>query len=97
MIEARFFEATVSASSRLPEDTPVYLVAKHYTESGVVRSCHEYGAKFIVTIRFNAGEQKPRAISDRDPGVLAVDDFLTEEQELEILREIEEELHRHKF
>jgi hypothetical protein len=92
IIEARASQAVLSSSIHFLENTEVCLVAPHGTERGTVQSCHPRGAKFIVTIRFKPTQHLVRS-PDRDPGVLAVEEFLTEEQELEILRQIEEEMH----
>ena len=92
IIEARSSQATVSSSIQMVENTEVSLVARHGVESGTVESCRPDGAKFLVTIRFRPPGRLAFRSGDRDPGVLASDDFLTEEQELAILREVEEEI-----
>jgi hypothetical protein len=92
ILASHFFEATVSSSVQLVSNTQVDLIAAHYTEKGTVRSCLADGAKFIVTIRLFPEQRNPPLGSQRDPGVFAVNDFLTEEQELRIVQEIDDEI-----
>jgi hypothetical protein len=90
ILEARISEAVICSALEVVEKTRVYLVGKNSTESGIVQSCQASGKKFIVTILFNSETSIPPI----DPGVLLVDTFMTEEQELKILDEVDEEIQR---
>jgi hypothetical protein len=70
----------------VPANTPVYLSGKDYVVSGVASRCRKDANGFVLNIRI---EQETRLQSRIDPGVFAVDNFLTEEQELEILKNLE--------
>ena len=93
MLEIHQKEAVLSSSVEISEATRVYLIGNHYSEIGIVRSCQGEGSRFIVTIGIGSD---PGALlqsgSERDPGVLVVDDFITEEQELQILSDLQQEL-----
>ncbi len=52
---------------------------------GTIRSCRHSGAQFLLTIRTNGAEFTSSTTSLLDPGIRAVEDFLTPEQEEEIL------------
>jgi hypothetical protein len=69
-------ESVIRSALRISENTQVYIIGKHYTGSGIVRSCHQEGEGFLLTIYVGM---------EADPGVFAVDDFLTEEEEFRIL------------
>lgn len=90
ILEARVSEAVICSALKVVEKTRVYLVGKNSTESGIVQSCQASGKKFIVTILFNSETSNPPI----DPGVLLVDTFMTEEQELQILAEVDEEIQK---
>ena len=91
MLEAKGSEYVIRSSLRILEKTRVYLVGRDTSEAGIVRSCRRHGIDFILTIGISPeGPVVPRF--GIDPGVFIVDSFLTEEQELQILGELEEEL-----
>jgi hypothetical protein len=69
-------ESVIRSALRIRENTSVYIIGKHYTGNGIVRSCREEGEGFLLTIRVE---------TEHDPGIFAVDDFLTEEEESRIL------------
>jgi hypothetical protein len=94
MLEARNSEAVICSARRLLEKTKVSLIGKNSIETGVVRSCRAFGEKFIVTILING--QGPTG-PEIDPGVLLIDSFMTEEQELSILDELDDEVRRQQF
>ncbi len=91
MLEATSSEYVLRSSFKVPEKTRVYLVGRDTSEAGLVRSCRKLGINFILTIGISPeGPSAPRF--GIDPGLLIVDSFLTEEQELQILNELEDEL-----
>ena len=91
IIEADLSEAVLRSALEVSEKTRVYLIGKQYTGNGIVRSCRCEGSSFILTIVIG-NENIPRPPrSEIDPGVLAVEEFLTEEQERKILEEFEAE------
>ena len=83
-------EALIRSASKLLENTQVYLITKCRTDDGVVRSCREEGSSFIVRIAIAANLTNNYGY-DLDPGIFAVEDFLTEEQEAKILEDLENE------
>ena len=90
ILTSGFSEAVVCSSLKIREETRVSLIGNFYSEFGTVRSCRPEGGKFVVTIRI-----KPEASTlgyRVDPGVFAINDFLTEEDELRILEELDQEL-----
>lgn len=94
MLETSMFEAVICSSLKVVEKTEVFLIGKYSTESGVVRSCRPAGGKYIVTILIHS--QKPNP-PDIDPGMLAIDSWMSEEQEQAILDEIEKEIGNQQF
>lgn len=67
----------------LGEKTPVYLTGKGYMGNGIVRACQKHGSDFLLTIgltNFNP---------ERDPGVLSVQEFISEEDAEKILKDME--------
>lgn len=84
VISSQQAETVIRSPISLQEQTPVILL--EIKANGIVRSCHKEGSGFIVTIsakdeinRFSSGSQ-------RDPGLVSVDDFLSEAQEAELLK-----------
>ena len=91
MLEAKGSEYVIRSPFKVLEKTRVYLVGRDTSEAGIVRSCRRRGIDFILTIGISPeGPVAPRF--GIDPGVFIVDSFLTEEQELQILGELEDEL-----
>ena len=90
IIWARDEEALIRSASKLVENTQVYLVTQRSTEDGVVRSCREEGSSFILRIAIAANITNHYGF-ELDPGVFVIDDFLTEEQEAQILEDLENE------
>jgi hypothetical protein len=89
LLEAHSCGAVIRSAREVLEKTQVYLVADEYRVIGVVRSCRKEGNCFIlkIVITENSSIEHP---SERDPGIFAIDDFLTEEQEAAILRDLED-------
>lgn len=90
LVEANTSEAILRSTLKVQEKTKVRLIGVKYTGNGIVRSCKKVQSGFILTI-WIAGGATMCSVAERDPGILAVEDFLTEEQEAEILRELEHE------
>ena len=67
----------------LGEKTPVYLTGKGYMSNGIVRSCQKRGSDFLLTIGLT------NTNSERDPGVLSVHEFISEEEAEKILNDME--------
>ncbi|MBV9265865.1 MAG: hypothetical protein JO061_06830 [Acidobacteriaceae bacterium] len=91
LVRLRSDSVVISSPIRLAEQTLVRLLGKDCAGAGVIASCEEKGSCFILTIHIQPEEVFSLG-SDMDPGVFAVEDFITEEQELKILKEIEKEL-----
>lgn len=81
-------EALIRSASKLVENTQVYLITQLRTEDGIVRSCRKEGSSFILRIAIAANITNG---FEFDPGVFVIDDFLTEEQEAQILEDLENE------
>ena len=81
-------ESVIRSALRVGEETEVFLIGKRYTGNGIVRSCQREGNSFLLTIRIGSEFKTPELLPDYDPGVLAVDDFLTEEEEAKILESL---------
>jgi hypothetical protein len=83
-------EPVIRAPLEIGEETPVTLVAKGYMVNGIVRFCRPDRNSYLITVATkNALEEHSEAAYFRDPGALAVDDFLTEEEERKILESLE--------
>jgi hypothetical protein len=78
----------VRSAFQVAEDTPVFLAGRQYTAKGRAGSCQKEASCFILGILIDK-ESHIQLESDWDPGVLAIDDFLTEEQEDEILANLD--------
>lgn len=88
LIEARPSEAVIRSARKVLEKVRVYLVGRQYRGAGVVHSCRREGNSFILTIVITDNSSTEHR-SDLDPGIFSVDDFLTEEQEALILKDLE--------
>lgn len=88
LLETHRNEAVIRSSSKIGENAQVYLMGKQYTGNGIVSSCHQEDSSFILTIQID-DTSLIRHNSELDPGIFAVEDFLTEQQEAEILRDWE--------
>jgi hypothetical protein len=80
----------VRSQSPIVADTPLYLAGKQYTVSGIARSCRKDAASFILAILIDK-ESRVQSVNRSDPGVFAIEDFLTEEEEAEILKNLDED------
>lgn len=89
VLNDRVTGTVVRSSLKLNRETAVMLIGNGYTEEGVVQCCTSEDTWYLVTLAGKIPGSK--SASAPDPGVLAVDDFLTEEQEAAILAELAEE------
>lgn len=85
VVETHASEAVIRCGLQLTEKTKVYLMGDKFTRTGIVRVCRPDGARFLLTIRPVGDEFSAPTGSVFDPGIRAVEDFLTEEQERQIL------------
>jgi len=90
VLESHLSEAVIKSALKVSEETNVTLIGKDYTGIGIVKSCRKDGESFILTIRMEEDQSNVPRCGDVDPGVLTVDNFLTEEQEAKILDDLEE-------
>ena len=81
-------EPVVRSARRVSEETEVFLIGKKYTGNGIVRSCQSEGPNFLLTIHIGSEYMTPELLPEYDPGLFAVDDFLTEEEEAKILESL---------
>jgi len=89
LLEICLEEVVIRSARKIRESTQVYLMGKQYTGNGIVHSCRTDDNSFILTIQINE-DSLFRHNSELDPGIFAVEDFLTEQQEAAILRDCEE-------
>lgn len=90
ILQALPSEALIRSALQLTEKTRVYLIKNGYTRIGIVKSCSEDDGRFLVDITMAPAD--PPSLGDLfppDPGVLAVDDFLSEEDEERILSDLD--------
>ena len=85
VVETHASEAVIRCGLQLSEKTKVYLMGDKFTRTGIVRACRSDGAHFLLTIRATTDDVHTSVASVFDPGIRAVEDFLTEEQEQKIL------------
>ena len=90
VLESHLSEAVIKSDLKVSEETKVRLIGKDYTGIGIVKSCRRDGESFILTISIEDEESNYPPDSEFDPGVLAIDSFLTEEQEAKILDDLED-------
>ena len=86
VIDDRVCQTVIRSSLELSRETEVTLIGKDYTAEGIVEACQSENTWFLLTLT----AKSPRRVgaANRDPGTLAVDDFLSEEQEAALLAEI---------
>ncbi|MFL6447414.1 MAG: hypothetical protein ACJ746_06955 [Bryobacteraceae bacterium] len=84
-------EPIVRVSLKINEQTAVTLLGKDFMLNGIVRSCRPEKDCYLVTVATDdVSGQRFEQAHFRDPGVLALDDFLTEEEEAKILESLED-------
>ena len=81
-------KAVIRSVHKVLENTQVYFIGDQCTGNGIVRSCRKDASSFILTVQIDQSSFSLMG-SEPDPGILAVESFLTEEQEAEILRDLE--------
>jgi hypothetical protein len=82
-------DAVIRSAAPIMVNTTVRVTGKHYTGNGIVQSCTKENTGYILTL--TESDDLPFQGSKRDPGVVAVENFLTEEQEAQILEELKKE------
>ena len=92
LIEAHASKALIRCEQQLSKKTKVYLMGEKITRFGTVRSCRTDRGAFLLTIASSGDDFTCKPASRLDQGVLAVEDFLTEEQEQQILAALNGEL-----
>jgi hypothetical protein len=89
LITVRASDAVIRSAAPIMVNTTVRVTGKHYTGNGIVTSCRKEESGYILTL--TESHDIPFQGSKRDPGVVAVENFLTEEQEAQILKELKNE------
>ena len=88
IIEIRSSEAIISSACEIPEKTAVRLVGNGYTGNGIVLACTEHGSGYLVDIMVGERSDSQEPHAELDPGIFAVEDFFTEEDETRILDDL---------
>lgn len=84
-------EPILRTPRKIGEETPVTLVTKNYMVNGIVRFCRPDKNSYLITVSTqNMPDERFEPGYFRDPGSLAVDDFLTEEEEAKILESLQD-------
>jgi hypothetical protein len=91
IVETHPSEAVVRSALKVREKTEVRLIGEKYTGNGIVLCCKKVQRGFLLTVWIMPGTEGS-VTADHDPGVFAVEDFLTEEQEADILGDVEKEM-----
>lgn len=91
IVESGLSEAVLRSDCKIPENTKVRLAGNEYRGDWTVRSCRKEGRQFQLTVC--VGEKLPPGNGKAafDPGIFAVEGFLTEEQEAEVLKNLEDD------
>lgn len=83
-------ETLIRSALQVNEKTRVYLIKNGYTRIGIVKSCFADSGVFLMEIDIASSDSLTRQDAfPPDPGVLAVDSFLTEEEEEQILSNLD--------
>jgi hypothetical protein len=96
VLETHLSEAVIKSTLKVNEKTKVTLIGKDYTGIGIVKSCREDGKNFIVTIGIGGEWTRPAPAGEPDPSVMVIDEFITEDQEAQILHDLSNSP-RHRF
>jgi hypothetical protein len=89
ILQSRPSETLIRSALFINEKTRVYLIKKGYTRIGFVKSCWEDHGIFLLEIATATGSLSLVSGHPADPGVIVVDDFITEEQETQILNDLD--------
>ncbi len=91
LVDSDHPEPIVRAPRRVGEDTPVTLIAEGYTVNGIVTFCRADKESYLITVSTcGISEDQLETAHFHDPGAIAVDDFLTEEEEAKILESLQD-------
>jgi hypothetical protein len=82
-------DAVIRSAVPIMVNTTIQVTGKYYTGNGIVRSCTKENTGYILTL--TQSDDFPSQGSNRDPGVIAVENFLTEEQEAQIHKGLKSE------
>lgn len=85
-------ETILHCTTLIPEQTKVYLIGKNYTVTGIVNSCAQEESGFRIVIKLGKGDYLGYVGTPFDPGVLQVEEWLSEEAEDKILKDLEQGL-----
>lgn len=85
-------EWTVLSPVRIAEQTPVYLSGGTAMGNGIILSCRLENTAYLITISMTNEHLSLPSCHEFDPGVLNIDDFLTEDEEKKILDSLEDEI-----
>jgi hypothetical protein len=94
VLESHLSEAVIKSSRKVDEKTKVTLIGKDYTGIGIVKSCRSEGKNFIMTIRIDEPGPRTGTTAKLDPGVLIIDDWVSEEEEAKILEDLRDAMPR---
>jgi hypothetical protein len=89
LVDTHVTDAIIRCELCIAEKTKVYLIGKNYTASGIINNCQNEGSYFLMTIGFIEGGSPKKLPSTFDPGVLDVEQWLTEEAEEQILKDLD--------
>ena len=84
VISSQPTETVLRSPISVQEHTKVLLLETK--SGGIVQSCHKEGSVFILTISAKDEINRFSSESQRDPGPMVVDNFLSEAQEAELLK-----------
>lgn len=87
LLQAQPSEAVIRSAVKLSVNTRVYLKTSTHVWNGIVLSCRPEDLHFVVAIAPRKGEHITTAFAV-DPGVLDVENFMTEEQEQAVLDQL---------
>lgn len=88
VVETHASETVIRCHLWFREKTKVYLMGDKITRTGIVHTCRPDGTQFLLTVRTTKADFRASAGSVFDPGIGAVEDFLSEEQERNILESL---------
>jgi hypothetical protein len=92
IISTRGADAVIRIAVPIVVGTTVLVTGKYYTGNGIVQSYRKELEEFILTL--SKSDDISFKGSDRDPGLVVLDSFLSEEQEAQILKELKYETMR---
>ncbi len=81
-------KTVVRSAYQIDANTRVYLIKNGYTRIGIVKSCQKDEGTFLMEIDVAASDPLDWVYTV-DPGVFGVEEWITEEQENEILKDLD--------